>query len=483
MEEALSNPGELHQWFECIKRWDVAECCDNRRVWIDILGVPPQGWKWENFKLIANLWGQLICLGKSTTNSKSYEAMRALIATDRFCRIDSEILLLVENCGYRVTIREIATVGQAVRKPSVSAPNISVDGNDSNNDSNREVPGFEDLEDDISNQGQSAGEESLKSQARLIAFSNSNSAEDERSLGINDSGHKVEVGIRSRSESKTNSNSRKDKESPQGYESSPNKASGSRTKLVSISQNGYSEELFKVGQLSRTKFNDEFNVESALALGVDLVAEGQQSSCEEEPPGFERGGFYQSINERPPAADAEMTPLEPVITEAGPTMDLESHLPLLLAQPRVRSHDQQPRDMVNDQGEVHSQQPGDVTSIHPGFEVNTKERVRLARQGRNSKIHVDCIGKRVTRSQSRQCKEQAGKSKSLRNKSVSGLQGRVESPYGSNSGDTTESMRKLAEDALELGELLGLKVVAHKKNAIKRITQSLKTARVPQSKH
>ena len=44
-------------------------------------------------------------------------------------------------------------------------------------------------------------------------------------------------------------------------------------------------------------------------------------------------------------------------------------------------------------------------------------------------------------------------------------------------------MSKLAEESLEVGELLGIKVVANKENAIKRITQSLKNARVPKSSH
>jgi len=235
MEEALSSLDELYQWFEFIKRWDIAKCCDNRRVWIDILGVPPQGWKWENFKLIAELWGQLICLGKSTNNTESFEAMRALIATDRFCMIDSEILMLVDNCGYRVTIREIKTVCQAVRKSPHSAHYIKMDGKDSNNHSNSEVPGFEDLKDHVSNQGQSTSEETMKSQARLITISNSNLAEDERSPGIEDSSHKVGERSATRTASKINSNSGKDKESLQGNESSPYEAPGSRTKSVSFS--------------------------------------------------------------------------------------------------------------------------------------------------------------------------------------------------------------------------------------------------------
>ena len=42
-------------------------------------------------------------------------------------------------------------------------------------------------------------------------------------------------------------------------------------------------------------------------------------------------------------------------------------------------------------------------------------------------------------------------------------------------------MRKLAEESLEVGELLGLKAIANKEIAVKRITQSLKSVRTSRS--
>ena len=93
MHEALSQQDELHQWFTEIKRWGPEEYCDSRKVWIVILGVPPHGWCWENFKQIAELWGNFICLGKSASIIDSFESMRVLIANKTFQRIDSEILL------------------------------------------------------------------------------------------------------------------------------------------------------------------------------------------------------------------------------------------------------------------------------------------------------------------------------------------------------------------------------------------------------
>ena len=47
----------------------------------------------------------------------------------------------------------------------------------------------------------------------------------------------------------------------------------------------------------------------------------------------------------------------------------------------------------------------------------------------------------------------------------------------SSSQSTTESMRKLAEESLQIGNILGLKVIANKENTIRRITDSLKEER------
>ena len=87
----------------------------------------------------------------------------------------------------------------------------------------------------------------------------------------------------------------------------------------------------------------------------------------------------------------------------------------------------------------------------------------------------------MTRSQSKKCKEMAGRSKIILKSNVSGVGGNEGSPLESESVNTTESVRKLAEESIELGELLGLKVVANKEDAIKRITESLKKARVQKS--
>jgi len=107
MDEALAHQEELHQWFLDVKKSGTKESCDSRKVWIVILGVPLHGWKWENFKQIAELWGTFICLGKSASNTKSFEAMRVLIATSIFQRIDSEILFTLVHVGTESQLQKL----------------------------------------------------------------------------------------------------------------------------------------------------------------------------------------------------------------------------------------------------------------------------------------------------------------------------------------------------------------------------------------
>ena len=107
----------LHeQWFIDIKKWDMEESCDTRKVWLEVIGVLPHGWKWENFKQIAELWGRFICLGKSSSVTDSFEVMTILIVTKSFQRIEEEILLTVGYGGYRVMVKEIVTISQTLNQ-------------------------------------------------------------------------------------------------------------------------------------------------------------------------------------------------------------------------------------------------------------------------------------------------------------------------------------------------------------------------------
>ncbi|KAJ8427710.1 hypothetical protein Cgig2_019015 [Carnegiea gigantea] len=132
IDETLRNHGELDLWFSEIKKRSRYECCETRKVWLEIYGVPPHGWLWENFSKIAEIWERLICLGKPIYRIESFESMKVQIITYIFRRIDEELLLTLEDRGYRVWIKE---VGSAMLIPCSLAME--------NTYSNDEVLGFE----------------------------------------------------------------------------------------------------------------------------------------------------------------------------------------------------------------------------------------------------------------------------------------------------------------------------------------------------
>ncbi|KAJ8423433.1 hypothetical protein Cgig2_010127 [Carnegiea gigantea] len=148
LEDILSNHKELDQWFVNVKKWDKYDCCETRRVWLEIFGVPPHGWKWENFKKIANIWGKLISLGKSIARTDSFESMKVLIVTDIFRTIEGEILLSLEDAGYRIMIKELGPAIQVLSNGPMPTNPPSMEAMGSNDG----VVGFEDLEDVVASE-------------------------------------------------------------------------------------------------------------------------------------------------------------------------------------------------------------------------------------------------------------------------------------------------------------------------------------------
>jgi len=80
----------------------------------------------------------------------------------------------------------------------------------------------------------------------------------------------------------------------------------------------------------------------------------------------------------------------------------------------------------------------------------------------------------VTRSLTKQCKGYVIRRQSIEINSTSGKEMKKGSPREADSTKTTESMFKLANEALEFGEKLGIRVISKRENALKRITNSLK---------
>ena len=115
----------------------------------------------------------------------------------------------------------------------------------------------------------------------------------------------------------------------------------------------------------------------------------------------------------------------------------------------------------------------------PGFEV-TKEPEASPTPTRKSKVKrriVDQSSKRLTRSQLKQCKMSEAFDLSTLGRKASSKEAVEDSPQSGDSASTSESIVKIAREALEIGKILGVKVITHDANARKRITSTIKSNR------
>ena len=121
MEECLTQHDELEQWFNSIEKWNITDQAESRRAWLEVYGVPVHGWTKENFKKIAEVWGRLIYLDTMDDPITNYESMKLLVATDQFYQIEGDILLQIENVGYRVIVTEVGAY-LPKEQPCVGSP-------------------------------------------------------------------------------------------------------------------------------------------------------------------------------------------------------------------------------------------------------------------------------------------------------------------------------------------------------------------------
>ena len=65
----------------------------------------------KNFKKIADLWGYLICLGKSILRTETFDSMKLLIETDILAFIEDDIILTIEELGFKSMLGKLALHG------------------------------------------------------------------------------------------------------------------------------------------------------------------------------------------------------------------------------------------------------------------------------------------------------------------------------------------------------------------------------------
>ena len=261
MEEALKNHEELDLWFYDIKRWDKYDRCESRKVWLEVLGIPPHGWKWQNFKKIAELWGYLICLGRSIVKTDTFETMTMLIETDILRRIEEEFIFNIEDLGFRVVVREISLAAQMVQKSHQFQFQQQPYEDAASNDG---VPGFEDVEE---------GSDSDSGNVQTVHISEATPNHDAHHyLEQKTHGQMMKM---TQAKLRSNSNSNNETEQSEGAAEGASINSASRTKTAMFSQNEGSD-----GVLNRM-----------LASRSNMANESKGQSTEEsmqEPPGFER---------------------------------------------------------------------------------------------------------------------------------------------------------------------------------------------------
>ena len=218
--------------------------------------------------------------------------------------------------------------------------------------------------------------------------------------------------------------------------------SNSKTKTVQFSQNGYSEELIKTTQrvsaVQEEEVNELIEPLNLSGLGTHLLEGRGESSG---PLGFEAFKLMRSR----PNHNINAGKMIHDVSERRPT----------------RSQAKRKRELV--------------TRNHKslrGAAVDRRSREGCS-QANKSPETTGSIVNLATRSQTMKCKEPEVKRKEASNRRVLSKGVREDRIQVSDSVETTESLCKLAEESIELGELLGVKVIANRENAVKRITQSL----------
>ena len=342
-------------------------------------------------------------------------------------------------------------------------------------DSNYDILGFEDIDDDVSNRK-----------------------------------HVEEV--EETPASQTNSNVAKEKEPPGSNGSRQHAASGTRTKTASFSQNGYSDEILKVEQLLRAEgcksveghdgassrsrsaslshngYSEEVLKLSHKQISLGNTEAGKCSSHESQlslPLGFEHIGTTRGITSHCLDAPKTLESDEPQLKEDEPrdTPSEES------APPGFEPHLQKSKQKRTTSGavskskqlgtsveaELNSQIQVSGTTHHPGYEKLNETRSIP----RNLNVEGRPVegSRRLIRSQVKRINESA--EWNLRD-IISTLQrdpSNSRRSKATRSSGTTESIARVAKESLELGNLIGLNITDGKEVAFKRLTSSLKKQR------
>ena len=380
MNYALSNHEELDNWFTEIKKWDRYDRCSTRKVWLEVIGVPPHGWSWETFNKIAEIWGVLISLGKSILRTDTFASMKLLIETDILSNIERSLILQIEELGYRVHVKEVSSIMSATMETKQNKVQLE---EEEDVESNQEIPGFDDVDVQKESTNAEVKGKQVNQEDQLV---NHHHTEDDRSS------------------SKSNSNSNSNAEGVnqetilEGQEEDIN--SDTRTKTALLLNNECSEDVI-------------MNVKKAAALRKgerSLMINDEQAKGEDDsvqvPPGF--GPAEMTLSSRPSK--------------------------------KAMKCDYRTQRMCRENNQRTTLDNGDNNQVSEG-----RRPTQLPKDG-NQKGNLS--------SQSNVRKEK-------------------EQPPAECASGTWDSCERLANEALHIGEILGIKVIKNKQAAIEEIAKSI----------
>jgi len=115
--------------------------------------------------------------------------------------------------------------------------------------------------------------------------------------------------------------------------------------------------------------------------------------------------------------------------------------------------------------------------ITPGFEGINAVEGRSTRKGKSKKGRLVIAERRVTRSQAKVRKEASAFIQNSLNKSKPVIGDKEGSPRDSGDTNNSDSITKLVRESFEVGEMLGVRVIGNKDEAIKNFAERLRSER------
>jgi len=110
-KESLKDEAKemLNQWFYSFDDWEEADVCQTRRLWLEIVGLPIQLWSETNIRKIAELWGDVVLVDNETSTMESFASAKVVIDTLCMSPIEDEAIIQVEDKGFTVFVFEAKT--------------------------------------------------------------------------------------------------------------------------------------------------------------------------------------------------------------------------------------------------------------------------------------------------------------------------------------------------------------------------------------